>query len=366
MNHIRYILFAPLFVLGACSSGTWEDIELPKPEEMEEEFSNVNFSASMNQGQEGDGDTPYFRSGDEIRISTPSSYATPDFDKTGGYYTYVYSEKKDDEYPYKFEEKVEGSGFDWRTLQPTSIYYFFEAMYFPGKGHQYYKDVPYRQDNVANYLKADLLLAHHRVPISERGNNVQLFFHHAFAMVEVEVTLPEAETPIDGVFPRDAMEEVYMRDMLITYDVNYAEVISNDGLRTTRGLLEDDGGTRKNVTMYKLEDKREPDASNDKIIRHTYIYRGIVPAQAFDGAHNGADFLYFMVKENNGSDKLTKYRFTPNKSLTLNSSTKLKLRLTIQKGDQEAALLRTEIQPWSNANANILAEKQNTTNDTNR
>lgn len=94
MNHIRYILFAPLFVLGACSSGTWEDIELPKPEEMEEEFSNVNFSASMNQGQEGDGDTPYFRSGDEIRISTPSSYATPDFDKTGGYYTYVYSEKK--------------------------------------------------------------------------------------------------------------------------------------------------------------------------------------------------------------------------------------------------------------------------------
>lgn len=118
-------------------------------------------------------------------------------------------------------------------------------MYFPGKGHQYYKDVPYRQDNVANYLKADLLLAHHRVPISERGNNVQLVFHHAFAMVEVEVTLPEAETPIDGVFPRDAMEEVYMRDMLITYDVNYAEVISNDGLRTTRGLLEDDGGTRK-------------------------------------------------------------------------------------------------------------------------
>lgn len=373
---MRYTIWMLLFMLGACSPEVEQDVVSPQPEE---DSSMVSFSVAMSQEKEEYYESGYFSAGDKIRICTPVSYSTPDFKDGAMIYDYVTASEtpgtsefsdnsgtSSDLYPYKFIPS-EGSGFSWLTLQPTSIYYIFEAMYFPGDnesvGGGYFEEIPTRQDDPEEFKKADLLLAHHRVPISERGKKVQLTFHHAFAMVRVKVTIPETDNPMEGTFPTDALKWVYMGEMLTGYHVNYAEVISNDGLRTTKGVEGEDG--RQSVYMYKVTNEDE-----DKVIsrtedgqiftQHTYTYCGIVPAQDLIYALKGDNFLYFEVKKHDGKgeDDLTTYKFKPKAGLTLEASKILNLELKIEKGEQEAVILRAEILPWTEATANILAGKE--------
>lgn len=163
------------------------------------------------------------------------SYSTPDFtDDSQKAYIYECDSARtalDEEYPYKFIP-FNNKGFKWKNLNPTSIYYMFEAAYFPG--NKYFNEVPFDQSTKENFKNADLLLTHHRQLISEQDKTVKLKFHHAFAMVQVKVKLPVSEFPDQGMFPENALKGVYMRAMLRNYEVDYSGVIDNDALRTVR------------------------------------------------------------------------------------------------------------------------------------
>lgn len=373
MDKIRYIIiFTLLFAGGACSSDVEQEVVPPQPEE---DSSIVSFSAAMNKEQ-GDGSesSPYFKDDDEIRICTPVSYSNPDF--KDGAKIYTFNETKEEDYPYKFiaKEKEDESedinananedaygGFNWLTLEPTSIYYIFEAMYFPG--NEYYDKVEADQRDEDNFKNADLLLAHHRMLISERGKPVKLTFHHAFAKVRVEITIPEHENPEDGVFPLNALKNVYMGEMLTSYTVNYAEVISNDELRTTAG---DKEKGREQVYMHKIENPAGQKSSDDG---HLYVYEGIVPAQDF--LYDGKKFLFFEVAKHDGvhdgtDSKVVTYKFTPNGGgFSLESSTILNVKLTVKPEDQEVVILKSEVLPWNEAATTILAGKENNTSSGN-
>ena len=155
MEKLKYIIPILSLLFGACSSS--EEAVMP---EGGWETSSVQFQATVGEGENALYESDYFHEGDEIRIYCPVNYSIPDFmDEGGNYYTYKYS-KTDDKaepanWPYKFE--AEGTGFDWRTLSPTSIFYPFEAVHFPGKHH--FTDVPEDQSLEGELEKADMLIA---------------------------------------------------------------------------------------------------------------------------------------------------------------------------------------------------------------
>jgi len=196
MDKLKYIIPIGFLLFGACTS----------PEEMavsESEDSGVHFRAIVGQGENALYESEYFHEGDEIRVYCPVNYSQPNFkDEYGNYYTYRYTHTNDtvgpDEYPYKFSA-AEGEGFNWLTLVPTSIYFPFEAVHFPGK--HYLDEVPDDQSAEGALDEADMLIAYRRQLLSERGKRVPLTFHHAFAMVQVKVKLPVGDNPVEGPYP---------------------------------------------------------------------------------------------------------------------------------------------------------------------
>ena len=126
-NKIQYILIALCSVLGACSS---EEVPVTIPQQ---DTETMTFSVAMN-GDNSDevNVVPYFKKGDQIRLYNPVSYSTPDFtDDSQKAYIYECDSARtalDEEYPYKFIP-FNNKGFKWKNLNPTSIYYMFEAAY---------------------------------------------------------------------------------------------------------------------------------------------------------------------------------------------------------------------------------------------
>ena len=153
MDKLKYIIPIGFLLFGACTS----------PEEMavsESEDSGVHFRAIVGQGENALYESEYFHEGDEIRVYCPVNYSQPNFkDEYGNYYTYRYTHTNDtvgpDEYPYKFSA-AEGEGFNWLTLVPTSIYFPFEAVHFPGK--HYLDEVPDDQSAEGALDEADMLI----------------------------------------------------------------------------------------------------------------------------------------------------------------------------------------------------------------
>lgn len=354
MDKLKYIIPVVLLLLGACSSDesrdplSWEE-EAPSP---------VQFFVTVGAGEDGEYASDYFKEGDEIRIYCPVSYSSPSFkDDAEGTYIYTFGKEEGtaDKWPYKFSPKEGTFGFDWRTLENTSIYYVFEAMYFPG--NEYFENVPVDQNKKGVFEKADMLIAHHRQALEDRGDTVQLTFHHAFAMVRVKVKLPANANPTEGPFPENAIQEAYMRAMLTSYEVNYVQVIDNDGLRSVKAPDADERldpetkNLRKDVYMKKVsvsEVKHEEDANGKSIPYQEYVFEGIVPAQNF--LDQGRDFLYFEVMKNDGSNKPALFKYVPNTpSLTLKSSHVLNLELEITRDSQELVVLTAEIKPWGKA-----------------
>lgn len=130
MHRIAYILFTCL-LLGACSAE--QEVAMTLPQENDQ----LDFQTSVGNGSVVVYEQKYFNPGDEIRICCPEAHATPNFeDGADGMYIYTYKEtilqpENPDwsDWPYKFQPSASG-GFSWRTLQPTSIYYVFEARHF--------------------------------------------------------------------------------------------------------------------------------------------------------------------------------------------------------------------------------------------
>ena len=331
-----------------------------------QENDQLDFQTSVGNGSVVVYEQNYFNPDDEIRICCPEAHATPNFeDGADGMYIYTYKEtilqpENPDwsDWPYKFQPSASG-GFSWRTLQPTSIYYVFEARHFPGKS--YLRTVPVGQDKEEEFKNADMLIAHHRQILEKRGQAVQLTFHHAFAMVEITVKLPVSETAAAGPYPENALREVYMRSMLTGYTVNYSETIDNDALRTVRGVAAEGVGDegREDIRMYRvpIDEKEEFETGTDDngvpVKYQKYIFRGIVPEQDF--LESGKEFLYFKVHQHGQSEEeTTLYRFEPaDKNLTLLSSHILAFRLDIKENEFDVAMIQAELLPWGRAEADM-------------
>lgn len=367
MDEIKHILLILLLLLGGCSA---DEENMPVPLSWEEE--PLEFRTIVGAKESGAMyESEYFVPGDEIRIFCPVSYSTPDFtDNAPGMFIYEYKMDKEgaassgwSDWPYIFQPKDKTKGFDWRTLQPTSIYYIFEAIHFPGK--HYLEKVPTRQDlpyeydtSISGLEAADMLVAHHRQTLDKKGSAVQLTFHHAFAMVEVTVELPVSDTPVDGPFPKGALKEVYMKQMLTRYTVNYSEVIDNDGLRPVwasekNEIVADNDTARKDVYMkeYVLPEDDvffvETNNAGEKITYQRYVYQGIVPEQNIRSA--GQDFLFFKVNRHDGIGQETLYRFklgASTKPFSLKASHILSIKLRIDSNLNEVTVVTAEVKPW--------------------
>lgn len=351
MDKIKYII--PLLCLlgGACSSDDMQELS------DHSEFAPVQFSAFVGGGTDSPVyESDYFVGGNQIRIYCPVQYSQPDFkDDAEGMYVYTYGKKEGEpeSWPFKFIP-VEGKGFDWRTLELTSIYYVFESIYFPG--NKYYSEVPADQTQEDSLKVADMLIAHHRQTFADKLKPVKLTFHHAFAMVQIEIKLPVSATPLDGPFPEDAVQDVYMRAMLRGYEVNYAEVIDNDAARSVVAAdngASEDSERRKDVHMRQVS-KTEVETDEKGKKYQTYVYQGIVPQQNF--LNEGKDFLYFKVRRHDHSEsgEVGLYKYTPDYStLTLRAAHILNLKLFIDSNTHQVVVLSAEVLPWNKAEGDM-------------
>lgn len=366
MSKIRSMLPILFLSLAGCSAGEPDIPALPSGAEQPLQFRSVVGDTDGEQLYESE----YFSSGDQIRVYCPRVYSAPNFeDGAPGMHIYEYSKTKDDaadslwaDWPYEFTPEAGSTGFNWRTLQPTGAVYMFEVLHFPGK--VFMKEVPTRQDkpypdpnadpekSISGLEAADMLIAHRRHPVADHGEVVPLTFYHAFAMVEVTVELPVSETPAGGLFPIDAVQEVYMSQMLTHYEVDYSFVTDNDALRPVNAI---EGGERKDVYM-KRDAKKDEDFFYDKdwtgevVGYQRFVFRGIVPAQSF--LDKGNDFLYFKVKRYDGSDEpaLYKFKFGANtESFSLKSAQILSIRLKIDNNGNEMVVVTAELKPWIKA-----------------
>lgn len=380
MNKITYIIqIMALFLLaGSCS--VEEEIGGDTPPARED--GAVEFLATLGSVEDGPGgsesdkyEANYFDEDGEIRIYCPVNYSTPHFeDGASGMHIYKYNPQLILEpgntdwsnWPYKFAAGEDG-GFNWLTLQPTSIYYTFEALHFPGK--KYLDKVPFNQNEGDNLKIADMLIAYHRQSLDLKGQPVKLTFYHAFAKVKVIVKLPVSQDVTEGPFPSKALKAVYMKDMLTGYEVNYTQVISNDALRKVTAKSDSNDGREdvymQEISCNELDEVRDKDnnlivdENNNPIKYEEYIYEGIVPEQKF--LSEGQDFIYFQVQTHD-RDKLVTYRLKPNSvgedgaTLSLTSSEVLVLNLLVDKNESEVVVLTAEVKPWNKAETNMVIQ----------
>lgn len=376
MNKIKYILPVLFLSLVGCTAD--ETVTFAPVSEAEQPLEFRSFVGSKGSGQIYESE--YFKSGDQIRVYCPRVYSAPSFeDGAPGMYIYEYSATKQDaednkweNWPYEFKPQEGTSGFDWRTLEPTGPVYMFEVLHFPGK--DFMEEVPDRQDkpypnldsdsptSISGLEAADMLIAHRRHPVEDKEKTVPLTFYHAFAMVEVTVELPFSEVSTGGLFPKDALQEVYMRQMLTHYTVDYSSVIASDTLRVVKAI---EGGERKDIYM-KSDDLKGNDTFVDKdqegqnVNYQRFVYRGIVPAQSF--LDEGNNFLFFKVKRNDGSDGTTLYRFkfsAETAGFSLKASKILSIKVRIDNNTNEVVVMTAEIKPWIKADGefDIFPEK---------
>lgn len=362
MNKIRYILPILFLSLAGCSADGPDTPASPSGAEQPLQFRSV----VGGNGSEPIYESDYFKEGDQLRVYCPQVYSTPSFvDDAPGMYIYEYSQTKDDaadslwaDWPYEFIPATGSTGFNWRTLQPTGTVYMFEVLHFPGK--VFMEEVPARQDlpyvenpSISGLEAADMLIAHRRHPVADHGDVVPLTFYHAFAMVEVTVELPVSETPAGGLFPIDAVQEVYMRQMLTHYEVDYSQTVTSDMLRSVKAI---EGEERKDIYMKKdkLNENEEfsdgKDWAGDSARYQRFVFRGIVPQQSF--LEQGNDFLYFRVKRYDDSDEPALYKFkfgTGTKPFSLVSSKILSIKLKIDNNGNEMVVVTAELKPWMKA-----------------
>lgn len=363
MNKIRYILPILFLSLASCSTDGPNIPAQPSGADQPLQFRSV----VGGNGSEPIYESDYFEQGDQLRVYCPQVYSTPSFvDDAPGMHIYEYSQTKDnaaasgwENWPYKFIPAPGSTGFNWRTLQPTGNVYMFEVLHFPGK--VFMEEVPERQDqpytenlSISGLEAADMLIAHRRHPVeSDKAEAVPLTFFHAFAMVEVTVGLPVSETPAGGLFPVDAVQEVYMSQMLTHYEVDYSQTITSDMLRSVKAI---EGEERKDVYMKKDELKEnevffeDTDWAGDPARYQRFVFRGIVPQQTF--LEQGNDFLYFKVKRYDDSDEPALYKFkfgTATKPFSLVSSKILSIKLKIDNNGNEMVVVTAELKPWIKA-----------------
>lgn len=362
MKRLKYImLYIGLLAINACSS------EKIAPDGETEQSIDVHLAASISESDNNsrsDNNTyikTAFTTDDEIRLVNTVFFNTPDFTNENTIFTYVGAENN----KYKFTQSGQSSttggsddtGITWNDFSPTSFVYMFEAVYYPG--NKPFTKVPDNQDNNngEGFQKADLLIAHHRMPLEDRYKDIELTFHHAFAMVRVEATVP---TGVGGL-PKNAIQEASMINVQTAYHVDYTATILNNELRTVYGI-EDENNPRKDVTMW-LQSIKENTAKKTQ----TYIFLGIIPAPKSNDPNEPEivqnDFIRFKVKVD---DTITKtYRFVPKEgTIHLKQAHITVLKLQLGKDGVLPLLLSAEITPWTQASAGMILDEEDPTDNT--
>ncbi len=345
----QYII--PLFVtlLAACSSNE----PLPTADDAApEETTAVGFSASI-QGSSSsraeDGEDYLHNSfifTDErksrIRVVNTVNYSVPDFKTEGAYKEYTYTGQTDKN-GINFTPTKDGSGFDWNEIRPTAAAFVFEAACYP-MTYTHFSEIETDQTTRDNFWKADLLLAHHAQPLSDRYDLVKLKFHHVFAMVRVTIDLPISPPQQDGGFPENAIECVQLIGMQTGYETEYSEAIPNDGARTVYAT-----GEKRDITMYPLLNEiKEGDGTTGT---QRSIYCGIIPAQSISPDQ---EWVKFRIKTYTGEFnnnnlpviKSKNYIFRPEASIPLTQGYITNLELTSNVDETEIIQLKASVEEW--------------------
>ena len=350
MKEKYFILFIVLLFAGCASDET----ALPDTD-TEEPSAMVPFSAAISNGSSArsEDDEEYLHkhfindmtSGRQsrIRVINTVNYSIPDFSDASQYKEYAYIGDGTETYE---SNKVNftpynENGFDWNELRPTAASFIFEAACYPNQ-YEPFTEVNTDQTDIVNFLKADLLLAHHAQPLSQRYDLVKLTFHHVFAMVKVEIDLPVSA---NGGFPENAIQKVELADMQVGYTTDYTSAIDNDGARTVTA-----SGQTADISMYCLK-QGEPEGSDNNVTQH-YEYCGIVPSQ------NIADrtLVRFTINSYTGNTidgefetEEKSYIYVPTTNIDLAQGHITTLQLGIKVNILEAILLTATVKDWTEA-----------------
>lgn len=335
MKRLKYImLYAGLLAITACSSEEFSPDETDKDAEVCLAASVSGSEATSRAGESYI--KTAFTNKDQIRLANATFFGKPDF---GDNTIYSFTEKGTE---WDKFTPVDGNSVTWNDFSPTSFVYMFEAIYYPGNNP--FSNVPTVQNSEAAFKEADLLLAHHRMSLDERFNDIYLTFYHAFAMIRVEAIVPIGT----GGLPQNAIQSASLKNVQTEYNIDYTSTIQNDGLRTVTGT-----GESTNVTMW-LQSK--PVNSSDKT--QTYIFLGIIPVPQEHII--GTDFVHFKVKVNN-TEKT--YRFVPNSAISLSQSCVTILKLKLGTDGDLPLLLDAEIKPWTEASAGMILDEEDSSTD---
>lgn len=351
MKHTIYIILsACLISLNACTSDDLIHTEEKHDSEVRL-IATVNSENSTRAEDDENKSLPKdikkdFKSGDKIHFVNTYQFAPP-----------VYSENtiftctgESGEYGYQFTNN-NTDAYSWHDFKLTSLVYIFEAAYYPDlqnstmrEGSSLFSNNQVYEDQSVNdgqgFYNSDLLLAHNRVYISNKYDDIKLKFHHVFAMVRVIAKVGVNEY---GGIPENAIQYAKLVNIQRKYKVDYTQTIQNDGLRTVTGTgdLDETGNEAMDdkVVMWKYTTTT---SSSNKGKEQTYIFYAIIPVPSEQ--INGSDFLHFYIKDREG--KITEYRFVPNSAIPLEQSHITTLRLDFSKEGSSPLLLSAEIEPW--------------------
>lgn len=368
MKHTLYIILsACLLSLNACTSDDLINTE-------ENHDSEVRLMANVNSGNttraENDdnktlpeGIKEKFTSGDKIHFVNTYQFAPPVYKEN----TIFTCTGVSGEYGYKFINN-NTDAYSWHDFKLTSLVYIFEAAYYPDlqnstsressslfSNNQVYENQS--ENNGQGFYNSDLLLAHNRMYISNKYDEIKLKFHHVFAMVRVIAKVGVNEY---GGLPEDAIVSAKLVNIQREYKVDYTQTIQNDGLRTVTGTedLDETGNEAMDddVVMWKY---KTTTSSSNNVKEQTYIFYAIIPVPS--EPIKGFDFLHFDIKDREG--KKTKYRFVPNNAIPLEQSHITTLRLDFSKEGSSPLLLSAEIQPWEVATQDMELGAEDTSSE---
>ena len=344
-------------LLAACSSNE----TLPTTDVEPVHSTNVTFSASIggSSTSRSKGEDDYLHNNfiyekgengrkSRIRIVNTVNYSVPDFQTVGAYKEYEYNGEDQDAW-----EKEEGiinfiayneNGFDWDEIRPTAASFVFEAACYPME-YVYFSNVATDQTEKENFWKADLLLAHHAQPLSQRYDLVKLKFHHVFAMIRVTIELPISAPQQAGGFPEGAIQKAELMDMYTGYETEYCEAIPNDGARTVNGT-----GEKSDIQMFPVIENEHIEGDTEASLgSQRYVYCAIIPAQSIVNRNIVRFYINTYTSEFEGNKpviKETKYIFESDENIPLTQGYITDLELTSGEKETEIIQVKATINEW--------------------
>ena len=398
-------LIMPFLLLGSCSS---EDAVVQTPET--DGTGAVAFSASISNGSRSRADesgsgtktdsdaylhNEFIVGRSRIRIVNTVNYSIPNFKEEGKYYEYINTKAVEDPnggsawdanaaanfFPYDPEASESDPkyvnndlAFKWEDIIPTSSAYVFEAACYPMK-YTPFDNVESDQRTQENFWSADLLLAHHAIPLSQINSMVKLRFWHVFCMVRATITLPIADKTADEGFPENALKSSYLdaedtpgetetpglqlNDMWTGYTTDYAGAIDNDASRTVRAVT-GNGASQADIQMYPVSM-----STNGEKQEQTYVYAAIVPMQTVAA---GKTLVSLKINTIIGLDAdrkqqvaLRDYKFVPTgSSIEMRQGYITDLQLSFNESNQTPILIKAKVNPWNESYTDITLTPEST------